>query len=197
MSCRETNRLMARYRFWFHDKDRNGQPLDKSVLKTAEEIAPALTNYRYEEIDSKSTCNDMMQEAVEAASRATRRHPIRNLAGYIARIYKHIVDNNLDHKNKVVPVDDDFLETLVNAQYAPSFEEWMHNRLDLGKLEESIDPETRRIWDWRKEGYTQSEIAKQLGTTENAISMRLIRAFREAARDLLRRKRSSRGSDAR
>ncbi len=184
---------MARYPFWFHDKDRNGQPLDKSVLKTAEDIAPVLTNYRYEEIDSKSTCNDMMQEAVEAASKASRRHPIANLAGYIARIYKHIVDNNLDHENKVIPVVDDFLESLANAQYAPSFEEWMHNRLDLEKLEEAIDPETRRIWDWRKEGYTQSEIAKQLGTTENAISMRLIRAFRAAARDLLRRRRSSKG----
>ena len=152
MSWRETDRLMARYRFWFHDKDRHGQPLDQNVLKTAEEIAPVLTNYRYEEIDSKSTCNEMLQEAVEAASRATRRHFIANLAGYIARIYKRIVDQFLDHKNKVVPVDDEFLEILANAQYALSFEEWMHNRLDLEKLEESIDPETRRIWDWRKEG---------------------------------------------
>jgi RNA polymerase sigma factor (sigma-70 family) len=194
MSCRETDGLMAHYRFWFHDKDRKGRPLDKNVLKTAEEIAPILTNYRYEEIDSKSTCNEMLQEAVEAASRATRRHFIENLAGYIARIYKRIVDHFLDHKNKVVPVDDDFLETLVNAQYdAPSFEEWMHNRLDLEKLEDSIDPETRRIWDWRKEGYTQSEIAKQLGKTDNAISMRVIRAFRAAVKDLLRRRRRSKG----
>jgi len=195
MSCRETDGLMARYQFWFHDKDRkNGQPLDEKVLKTAEEIAPILTNYRYEEIDSKSTCNEMLQEAVEAASRAARRHVIANLAGYIARIYKRIVDRFLDHKNKVVSVEDDFLETLVNAQYdAPSFEDWMHNRLDLEKLEDSIDPETRQIWDWRKEGYTQAEIARQLGTTDNAISMRVIRAFREAAKDLLRRKRRSKG----
>src|SRR5947209_17691826 len=112
MSWRETDRLMARYRFWFHDKDRHGQPLDQNVLKTAEEIAPILTNYRYEEIDSKSTCNEMLQQAVEAASRAVRRHVIANLAGYIARIYKRIVDRFLDHNNKVVSVHDDFLETL-------------------------------------------------------------------------------------
>jgi DNA-directed RNA polymerase specialized sigma24 family protein len=185
---------MARYRLWFHDKDKEGEPLDKDVLKTAEEIAPFLTTYRYEEIDSKSICNEIMQEAVEAASRAVRRHPIANLAGYIARIYKRIVDLFVDHKHKVVPVDDDFLETLVNTQYyAPSFEDWMHNRLDLEKLEDCIDPETRQIWDWRKEGYTQAEIAKQLGTTENAISMRVIRAFRAAAKDLLRRRRRSKG----
>ena len=34
--------LMARYRFWIHDKDRKGQPLDENILKTAEEIAPTL-----------------------------------------------------------------------------------------------------------------------------------------------------------
>ena len=197
MSCRETDPLMARYRFWFHDKDRKGQPLDQNVLKTAEEIAPVLTRYRYQEIDSESTCNDLLQEAVEAASQATRRNPIANLAGYIARIYKRIVDKFLDDKNKEIPVDDDFLEILANSQYVPSFEVWMHKRLLLEQLEESVDPETRRIWDWRKEGYTQSEIARQLGTTENAISMRLIRAFREAAQDLLMRKRRSRGNDAR
>jgi RNA polymerase sigma factor (sigma-70 family) len=179
---------MARYRFWFHDKDKNGQPLDKSVLKTAEEIAPVLTNYRYEEIDSKSACNDMLQEAVEAASRATRRHSIANLAGYIARVYKRIVDKCLGYKNKVIPVDDDFLEILANVQYNPSFEAWIHNQLVLEKVYESVDPEIRRIWDWRKEGYTQSEIARQLGTTPNAISMRVTRAFRQVAKDLLRRK---------
>src|SRR5438093_12862145 len=87
--------LMARYRFWFNEKDKNGQPLDKNVLQTAERIAPVLTRYRHQEIDCESTCNDMLQEAVEAASRAARRNPIANLAGYIASIYKHIVDKFL------------------------------------------------------------------------------------------------------
>src|SRR5438128_63540 len=73
--------LMARYRFWIHDKDRKGQPLDQNVLKTAEEIAPALTRYRQQEIDCESTSNDMLQSAVEAASKATRKNHIENPPG--------------------------------------------------------------------------------------------------------------------
>jgi len=181
---------MARYRFWFHDKDRNGQPLDENVLKTADKIAPVLTRYRQQEIDCESTCNDMLQEAVEAASRATRRNPIKNVAGYLARIYKHIVDKFLERKNKLIPVDDDFLETLANAQHALSFEEWMHNHLVVEKLLKSVDQETLQIWGWRIEGYSESEIAKRLGTTANAVSMRVTRGFKEAAKDLLQGKRS-------
>ena len=188
---------MARYRFWFNDKDSNGQPLDKNVLKTAEQIAPVLTRYRHQEIDCDSTCNDMLQEAVEAASRATRKNPIANLAGYLARIYKHIVDNFLERKNKLIPVDDDFLETLANAQHAPSFEEWMHNRLVLEKIVKSLDRETRLIWGWRIAGYSESEIAKRLGTTANTVSMRVTRGLKEAAKDLLQGKRTQRGNDAR
>ena len=188
---------MARYRFWFNDKDRNGQPLDKNVLETAEKIAPVLTRYRHQEIDCESTCNDMLQEAVEAASKASRRNPIANLAGYLARIYKHIVDNFLERKNKLIPVDDDFLETLANTQQAPSFEEWMHNRLVLEKLMKSVDRETRLIWSWRIAGYSESEIAKRLGTSANNVSMRVTRGLREAAKHLIHGKRSSKGKDAR
>src|SRR5207247_11001636 len=70
--------IMARYRFWINDKDRKGQPLDENILKTAEEIAPTLTRYRQQEIDCESTSNDMLQSAVEAASKATRRNRIEN-----------------------------------------------------------------------------------------------------------------------
>ena len=187
---------MARYRFWFNDKDRNGQPLDENVLKTAEKIAPVLTRYRHQEIDCESKCNDMLQEAVEAASRATRRNPISNLAGYLARTYKHIVDNFLERKIRLIPVDDDFLENLANAQHAPSFEEWMHNRLVLEKLLKSVDRETRLIWNWRMAGYSETEIAKLLGITANTVSMRVTRGLKEAAKDLLQGKRGSKRNDA-
>ena len=61
---------MGRYRFWVHDKDTKGQPLNETILKAADEIGPDLARYRQQEIDCESTSNAMLQSAVEAASEA-------------------------------------------------------------------------------------------------------------------------------
>jgi RNA polymerase sigma factor (sigma-70 family) len=182
---------MARYRLWLHNKNKKGQPLDESVLKAAEDIAPLLTRYRQHEIDCESTTNDILQSAVEAASDATRKKTIANPAGYLVSIYRRFVDKFLDHHKKIMPVDDEFLEDLANAEHAPSFEEWMHNRLVIEQLLKLMDPDTRRICRWRLAGYSESEIAKRLGITPNAVSVRFTRGFKEAAKNLLRGKRSS------
>ena len=120
-----------------------------------------------------------------------RRNPIANLRGYITTIYKHNVDKSLDHEKKLVPVDDEFLEDLANAQHAPSFEEWMHNHLVLEKLTESMDRATRQIWGWRMEGYSDLEIANRLGTTPNAVSVRVTRGLKQAAKGMLYGKRGT------
>ena len=136
---------MARYRFWFHDKDKKGQPLDADILKAAEEIAPMLTRYRQQEIDCESTSNEILQAAVEAASKATRKNRIANPAGYLASVYKRFVDKSLEHKKKLISVDDVFLEDLANSEHAPSFEEWMHNRLFLEQLLDLIERDGGRL----------------------------------------------------
>ena len=188
---------MARYRFWFHDRDKNGEPLNPDILKAAEEIAPTLARYRQEEIDCESTSNDILQAAVEAASNATRKNRIANPAGYITSIYHRFVDKWVEHRKKLISVDDEFLEDLANSKRAPSFEEWMHNRLIIEKLLDLMDPDTRRICRWRLQGYSESQIAKRLRTTSNAISVRFTRGFKQAAKDLLQGKRTQRGNDAR
>ena len=183
--------LMARYRFWIHDKDRKGQPLDENILKTAEEIAPTLTRYRRHEIDCESTSNDILQSAVEAASKAKRRNQVDNPPGYLTSIYKRIVDKFLDREQKLVPVDDAFLEDLANVGQARSFEDVIHNRLLMQRLIDEMDPETRQICGWRLEGYSEAEIAKLLNTTPNAVSVRYTRGFKKAAKNALHRYRGS------
>jgi RNA polymerase sigma factor (sigma-70 family) len=180
---------MARYRFWFHDRDKNGQPLDAKILQVAQEIAPKLCRYRQSEIDSDATANDLLQSAIEAASDATRRRAIENPAYYLASTYKHLVDRFLDRSKQLITVDDDFLESLVNSDRAPSFEEWVNNRLTLEKLLKLMNADARQICGWRLEGYSELEIARHLGITPNAVSVRLTRGLREAERLLFLDKR--------
>jgi hypothetical protein len=101
---------MARYLFWLHDKDRKGVPIDKTILKMADEISRDLARYRQEEVDCESTSNAMLQSAVEAASQATQNSRIENPPGYLTSVYKRIVDKFLLRKQRLVLVDDSFLE---------------------------------------------------------------------------------------
>src|SRR6185369_17383395 len=103
-------------------------------------------------------------------------------SGYLTRVYKRLVDKFLDRAQKLVPVDDVFLEDLANAGSSSSFEDVIHNRLILEKLLKAMDRETWQICMWRLEGYSESEIAKQLQMTPNAVSVRYTRGLKKAVK---------------
>ena len=175
------------YRFWFHNKDDKGQPLDETLLKAAEENAPALTRYREEELDSESTANELLQKAIEAGSKAKRTRPIENPIAYITSVYHHFVDNYLDGLNKVVLVDDEILEELVNTGRVESFERVVHNDLLFEKLMDLMDPKTRQICDLILQGYTQKEIAKDLGISPNSLTVEFNRGLSKTAKRISKR----------
>ena len=188
---------MSRYRFWIHKKDDKGRPLDEKIVKAAEEVAPTLARYRQHEIRCESTTNAMLQSAVEAASRAKRTKPIDNPIGYLTFAYKRIVDRFLNREKKLVPVDDTFLEDLSNSRDNTSFEEVLHNRLLLEKLLNSMDTETRQVFDWRLRGFSMNEIAKELRITPNSLSARYTRGLKKAMNKLSESNRESQAHDAR
>lgn len=180
--------LMARYRFWVHDKDRKGRQIDEEILKAADEIGADLARYRQQEIDCESTSNSILQSAVEAASQANSSTQIENPPGYLTSVYKHIVDKFLARKKKIVPVDDSFLEDLANSEHVGSSEDAINNHLLVEKLLNAMDPDTRKICMWRLEGYSMLEIAKELQITPNCLSVRYTRGLKKAAKDVLERK---------
>jgi RNA polymerase sigma factor (sigma-70 family) len=186
---------MARYRFWVHDKDRKGRPIDQTILKAADEIGSDLALYRQEEVDCESTSNAMLQSAVEAASQATLNSKIENPPGYLTSVYKHIVDKFLARKKKLVPVDDSFLEELANSEGVTSFEDAIHNHLLIEKLLNAMDPDTRRICQWRLQGYSMREIAKELHVTPNSLSVRYTRGLKKAANDVLHQNQGQMNND--
>ena len=175
---------MGAYRFWFYGKDDKGRPLDANILRAAEEIAPTLARYREHEIGCDSTINTLLQSAIEAASRAKRMKPIGNPIGYLTFAYKRIVDRFLHRGQKIVSVDDKRLGELSDAQGNTSFENQIHLRLFLEKVIDSMDSDTRQIFDWRLRGYSMKKIAKELRITPNTLSARYMRGVKRAMKQV-------------
>ena len=178
---------MGRYRFWLYKKDRKGRPIDKAILKIAEEIGHDLAPYRQKELD-ESTSNEMLQSAVEAASQATQNSTIEDPPGYLTSVYKRIVDRFLSRKKRLVPADDSFL-VLANSGGSESFEDTIQDRVPLEKILKAMDPDTRRICQWRLQGYSMLEIAKELKITPDCLSVRYTRGLKKAASHVLHQKR--------
>src|SRR6185295_3713055 len=118
---------------------------------------------------------------------ATRVSQIENPIGYLTSVYKHLVDRFLARKKKLVPVEDSFLEDLANSEFSASFEDAIHSRLLLEKLLNAMDPDTRQICQWRLEGYSMHEIAKELQVTPNCLSVRYTRGLKKAAKEVLQK----------
>jgi RNA polymerase sigma factor (sigma-70 family) len=178
---------MARYRFWLYKKDRKGRPIDKAILKIAEEIGPDLGPYGQKEVDCESTSNGMLPSAVEAASQAA--HNSENPPGYWTSVYKRIVVKFLARKKRLVPADDSFLEVLAHTEGPESFEDAMPDRLLVEKILKAMDRDTRRICQWRLQGYSMREIAKELKITPDCLSVGYRRGLKKAASDVLHQKR--------
>jgi RNA polymerase sigma factor (sigma-70 family) len=180
---------MARYRLWLFEKDRKGRPIDKAILKIAEEIGPDLAPSGQKKVDCESTSNGMLQSALEGVSQATQNTTIENPPGYLTSVCKRIVDKFLARKKRLVLADDSFLEVLANTEGAGSFEDAMHDRLFVEKILKAMDPDTRRICHWRLQGYSMREIAKELKITPDCLSVRYTRGLKKAASDVLHQKR--------
>jgi len=106
---------------------------------------------------------------------------------YITSVYHRFVDNRLDRLNKVVLVDDEILEELGNSGRVESFEQVAHNRLLLEKVMDLMDPKTRQISIWILEGYTQKEIAKDLGMSPNSLTVEFNRGLSKTAKRIRQR----------
>jgi DNA-directed RNA polymerase specialized sigma24 family protein len=89
----------------------------------------------------------------------------------------------------MVPVDDDYLEDLANSGASASFEEVVHNRLMLEQLLGAMDTDTRQICQWRLQGFSVNEIAKELGMTPNCLSVRYTRGLKKAVSQVLNSRR--------
>ena len=175
-----------RYELWISDKDSEGRPLDQHFLKAAKAIGSGFFNYRQRELGCASLTNDLVEEAVEAASRAKRTEPIRNYAGYLLAVFMRVVDKFLAREARLVPVEDEYLEDLaIRDPEADLFVALAERHIFIREVMDCMDADTRLICDWRLQGYSMNEIAEELSLTPNCLSVRYARGLKKAAERLL------------
>ena len=169
------------YQLWLSDRDRRGDAIDGAVLSVANSIGNGFFAYRRSELKCESLANALVQDAVEATSRANRRGSVENVQAYLVTTFKRLVDKYLLHQSRVTTVDDSYLEDLANDQQNLfAAVERLEDGVRLREFMEVMDSETRAVFAARIRGYSVTHIAKQLGVKRECLYVRYGRGLKKA-----------------
>jgi hypothetical protein len=179
---------MARFHDSLQDGKKDGWLLGANGLRAVSQTDLDRLPHSSPEVDRESTITDARGACIEAVLHLTCTTRGAKVARYFASIYQRLIDRFKEGR-KLRPVNQDFLQTLLNCDGAPTVQEWMRNRVIVEKLLHLMNAETLRICRWKVQGYSDAQIATRLGLTPDAVRMRFTAGLKEAAR-LLHRQRS-------
>ena len=187
----------ARYTLWISDRDEEGGPVDPQFIQAAYALEPALFSYRRRELGCESVAAGLIQSAVNSASCAAHSEPIGNPTAYLWTVFTRRVDKYLANSALEVAVEDAFIEDLsVRSTNWRTAGEVLDQKILFRELTLQMDVWTRRICNMRLTGFSNEEIARELGEPANRVAVRYWRGLKRAARllsNLSSDKRQSRG----
>ena len=174
-----------RYALWVSDKDENGTPIDPQFIQAAYALEPSLFNYRRREVGCDSVTATLVQAAVNTASRAAHLKPVQNPLAYLFTVFARKVDKHLATASVEVAVEDNFIEALGNRACRYCTAQIIEDRILLDELKSHMDEWTRMVCNMRMLGYSNDEIARDLGEPANRVAVRYSRGLSKAADRLL------------
>jgi DNA-directed RNA polymerase specialized sigma24 family protein len=180
----ESGRHRHRSSIWVNPVDAKGTSVDERFIDAAYDKADDLMRYRANELRDEALRLNLIERAVHRASRAKKREPVRDFAGYVYSVFTRLVDVEVSRERRLVLVDADCLEDFAarNGENSDDIDDDIQQDQILGAMDES----TRLAWSRRLSGYEVQEIAAELNITPDCLSTRMRRGLRAATAKLFR-----------
>jgi RNA polymerase sigma-70 factor (ECF subfamily) len=154
------------------------EPLEKDLLAAYDAHADAIFRYCYYKTSERELAQDLTQEVfLKAWSYMQSRQPILNMRAFLYKLSDNLVIDWY-RKRKSQSLDALLEQGFEHADTSVRVEEKAEIELALAKLK-TLGSDDQKLIVWRFiEDYTPGEIARMLGATENAISVRIHRALK-------------------
>ena len=173
----------CRYPLWLSDKDDDGAPIDPQFIEAAFELEAILFAYRRREIGCRSTAAGLIQDSVNAASRASHSEPIHNARAYLLTTFMRKVDGYLTKSSREIPCSDGFIEHLKSRQQDKHSDiEALEQPILIHQVKSRMDKWTRNVCNVKALGYSMEEIAHDLREPTNRVNVRFCRGMKKARR---------------
>jgi DNA-directed RNA polymerase specialized sigma24 family protein len=172
-----------RYALWVSDKDDDGKPIDPQFIEAAYALEPTLFAYRRREIGCRSTTAELIQDSVNAASRASHSEPIHNPRAYLLITFMRKVDAYLAKSSREIPCTDEFIEHLKARQRDRDSDiEALERPVLIHQVKSHMDAWTRKVCNIKTLGFSMEEIARDFGEPTNRVNVRFSRGMAKARR---------------
>jgi hypothetical protein len=161
--------------------DRQGRPIEPSVLSAAQDIAPQAVSYAQKCLADPCVAMNLLEEAAATVSQAflakqaSNLPPIRDLRAYLCRAFLRRVSAQ---RKTELQLDDAF-EDHLRLKEVKNFEEILEARLLLKQILHVCDRKTRWIVWERIEGRSWDEIAQDVVMSNRAARLHYSRSLRE------------------
>jgi DNA-directed RNA polymerase specialized sigma24 family protein len=163
---------------WISPVDDEKIPADPVFLDAAQRIGIDFFLYRARELNDPSRTSELIERAVHCASRAQKKQPVRDPAGYLWCTFTRLVERELSRARRFEPLTEETVYS-VNPSSFENPQAELDRSLEWQETLDQVDPEMRWVLWQMVWGYSVKEIAERLGVKPATLYKRLSRARKE------------------
>ena len=82
-------------RIWLHEVDPDGRRVDPRFIEAGYGKEQEFFRYRADKLKDEAVIANLAEEAVYRASRAKKTEPIRDIGGYLFRVFANLADREI------------------------------------------------------------------------------------------------------
>ena len=170
-------------RIWLSAVDPRGIAVDPRFIETAYRKEDEFFRYRVDKLKDEAVVANLVEEAVYSASRAAKKEPLRDVAGYLFRVFSNLADKEIARAPQTVNCEPLLLEN--SSRAATENAQQIINQIQVREILDEMDPDLRWAIMRRTLGYEVQEIAKALNISPDCLSTRMLRGLKETLQRLL------------
>jgi len=170
-------------RIWLNEVDPDGKLVDRRFIKAGYEKEKEFFRYRSDQLEDEAVIANLVEEAVYRASRATKKEPLKDVGGYLFRVFSNLADREIARNPRTVNCDRISLENLPHSRC--EIAEHVINCIHVSEILDAMEPNLRWAIERRTLGYGVQEIANEMYVSADCLSTRMRRGLKQTLKRLL------------
>ena len=168
-------------RIWLSKVDVRGAPVDPRFIDAAYRKEDHFFRYRADKLKDEAVVANLVEDAVYYASRAEKKEPLRDVAGYLFRVFSNLADKEIARSSHTINYG-----LPENFPKAPADNgQGIINQIQIREILDRLEPDLRWAITRRTLGYEVREIAKAMNISADCLSTRMRRALKQTLHRLL------------